>query len=165
VDGNRSELWRARPDGMDSQRVGPAATADGEMDYRPAPSPDGGHVAFVTTRGSFPLDHLAILDLATGERRALDAAPVGGPMWSPDGGRLLYLDGARRLHVVRPDGTQDDVVGATWWVNEGSSFAWSPDGAWIVGHDGVRLRLIEIATGLEIRIPGTEDMRTVDWGR
>ena len=164
-----TELWRVRADGSDAARVGPASTTSRERDERPAPSPDGQQVAIATTRGSFPFDRLAIVDVATGDRRviATEFSPSDGPWWSPDGTWLLYRDPGNQLHLVHPDGSDDHwLFGNGYSVNQGRSFAWSPDGKWIVGHDGLfGLRLIEVATQLELRIPGTREMYTVDWAQ
>ena len=162
-----SELWRVRADGSGAARVGPTSAGELQNDWHPAPSPDGRQVAFVTTREHPPMNSMAVLDVATGAYRFFPPSewggPCGGPAWSPDGAWILWQDCGRNLHIVRPDGTGDRVVST--WADHATSYAWSPDSRWIVGHDGIALRVLEVATGLQVRIPGTAAMRRVDWGR
>ncbi len=63
-------------------------------------SPDGSHIAFVTTDASEQAQ-IAVADLRGGGVRTLTQAhgPLDTPRWSPDGGRIafLYSKGAPRL--------------------------------------------------------------------
>jgi Tol biopolymer transport system component len=78
---------------------------------RPAWSPDGKRIAFDSNEGAHPgARRLVVADLAGGPSRARFATITGergvdvGPLWSPDGARLLYqrsdARGPADLHVV-----------------------------------------------------------------
>ena len=95
-------------------------------DYQPAFSPDGGRIAFGSTRqggGIFVMG-------ATGESPVRVTEHGSDPAWSPDGEWLIYTlehvsnpykrGGRSPLHLVRPDGADHqllielDAVGASW---------------------------------------------------
>ena len=97
----------------------------------PRISPDGSRIVYVRRAADIRTDRyrssLWIIDTATGVQRALVAgdASASDPVWSPDGGRLLY-SGNGELRVLSL------ADGADWplcKLSGGASGAvWSPDG-------------------------------------
>lgn len=140
------QLHRIHPDGTGDVAFPYTSYA---YDIAPSPSPDGSRVVFTVTGGT-PGDALWMLDPATGSESNLG---INGhqPNWSPTGALITYLgtgDGGR-LHVMRPDGSGDRIVGiATHSYSFGHG--WSPDGDWIIARDATidRLEMIQLSTGL-----------------
>ncbi len=99
-------------------------------------SPDGTKVVYVAN------GVLMLMNLDGTERKALGATISGQSVWSPDSGRLLYLQTARgstsfeSLWVVDRDGHEpimlpDELIGPGWSYD----LSWSPDSAWLsFGH-------------------------------
>lgn len=120
-------------------------------------SPGGGHVVFNDTD-----DQLWILELATGMRTRITSGPKGhtGPVWSPDGNRLVFssLDGFLAVH--------DRISKRTYPLGEGLHPVWSPDGRFVyfdrpvVEHDSlVRCELHRVHPDGS----NTTRMNTGDW--
>jgi dipeptidyl aminopeptidase/acylaminoacyl peptidase len=153
------ELWRARADGGGAERVGaPARFA--EEAIHPAPSPDGRALAFVRASPDGGLGSVAVLDLGTGQARAL-GRDGSRPRWSPDGTEIGFLDG-NRLWVARADGSRADQLGAgTAFQGYEGQVDWSPDGRWLVTCVGGRflgdklLALVRRTTGEVLPLPFT----------
>jgi dipeptidyl aminopeptidase/acylaminoacyl peptidase len=132
-------------------------TAGVARDTNPRWSPDGKHIAFLSTRDEKPQVYLIPVD--GGEARALTAMPQGvggGPVWSPDGKHIAFTAGPAiespdptkpyrvTRHIYRFDGTGylDNVVQDLYIIPvEGgeakqltqddchnSAPVWSPDG-------------------------------------
>ena len=100
----------------------------------PVWSPDGARIAYRSTKTS----GLWIVDVATGKTREIHAVDqkkerfVSEIDWSPDGKRIVFLDGAFRqfynIMVIHTDGTSTATVVVPWegyWL---SWPQWSPDG-------------------------------------
>jgi Tol biopolymer transport system component len=87
-DGNR-HLWTADPDGRNVRPL----TSGPAQDYRPAMSPDGTTVAFISDRGG---QRGIWLIAASGgaPRKLVDAAPVSGLDWSRSGTEIVYAAAA-----------------------------------------------------------------------
>jgi TolB protein len=120
----------------------------------PAWSPDGRHIAYVTSDGV----HVVGVD-GTGDRLVAptgSSTGIGGaPTWSPDGSQLAYVDGrdvwavpldgsARRALTSFPADQAPRFAGTPTWAPHGSAIAFvtgSPssanaDDVWIVRSDG-----------------------------
>lgn len=126
-------------------------------DFNPRFSPDGGRVAFLSTRGGLP--QVYVVALKGGKARRLTSLPQGvggGPVWSPDGRWLAFTAGpsgekrdpaaayrlTRHIHRFDDMGNLDDAVQhlyilpaaggpARRLTNDGGHCAnpvWSPDG-------------------------------------
>lgn len=98
----------------------------------PAPSPDGRHLAFVSTRDGNP--EIYVLDTHDGDvtRVTRHDGTDEHPSWSPDGERLAFVsdrDGGRRVWISGPAASEPRPVtpSGTPVMNP----AWSPDGRWI----------------------------------
>jgi hypothetical protein len=113
--------------------------------WRPRWSPTGEAIAF--SRSVIDLGDAWVRDLVTGKTTRL---PGGEPEWSPTGEWLLVLeedvdDLAVAAAVVRPDGSDERVLGSGW------NATWSPDGqevasTWTAG-DVTSVSAVDIGSG------------------
>src|SRR5690606_32927267 len=84
-------------------------TDDPAADTNPAWSPDGGRVAFESTRAGY--SDIYVMPAAGGEPINLTNWPYSsehGPTWSPDGGSLAFYsdrDGEWDIYVMAADGS------------------------------------------------------------
>ena len=118
-----ADIFRVRTDGLGLERL----TDHPAFDDQAALSPDGGELAFVSTRESGSTD-IHILDLASGKVRNLTDTPGGDfrPSWSPDG-RMLAFSSDRGAGFPKAKGRWEHVHAA---------------GVYVVGADGGGLRRI-----------------------
>ncbi|MBI5831038.1 MAG: PD40 domain-containing protein [Armatimonadetes bacterium] len=129
---------------------------------RPAISPDGTLVAFVSDREG--ADNLYVVPLAGGTPKALTRETRAGvrmdtPRWSPDGAFLVYssnkgAEGGLDLWTIGADGQRDEALtkdaAVDWmpsWSPDGKTIAFvsdrdGNDGLWLIGTDGSGLRKI-----------------------
>jgi dipeptidyl aminopeptidase/acylaminoacyl peptidase len=133
-----------------------------------AVSPDGRELAFIfTPRADLKRSELRIVELATGETRALTGTPAmqdRAPAWSPDGSTLAYVSerpGRYELHLVARDGSEDRQL--THDDADFSEHCWHPDGTRLAAVRGRRNRFdlvtVDAAGGaVELVAPGG------DWG-
>ena len=130
----------------------PEALTDGPLNDQPAPSPDGGHLAFIRlekegdTAGELWIAnadgsdaHLLVPVGVSLDPAASDGEPAAAfrPSWSPDSSTIAYmptigLDGGD-LQLVDPDTETVSSPDPTVWV---SSYAWAHDSASIVFVSG-----------------------------
>ena len=112
-------------------------------------SPDGSSVIYGSRSG------LLRIDLTDGGRRFLTEHPSHSPSFSPDGDRLLYMQGDQfggRLAILDVDSGDVETLD-----QGGRSPSWSPDGdeiAYVVFHSGSagewgELRVLDVTTGDE----------------
>jgi Tol biopolymer transport system component len=115
--------------------AGPDADTSGR------PSPDGKYLSYI----DWGTGDLAVLDLATGEKRRLTTQTffkadsyAYSPVWSPDGKDLAYLWGDRQLRIIGLDGSPPRLVSE----QTGVPVAWFPDGSdlWTVAKRDEDLR-------------------------
>jgi serine/threonine protein kinase/Tol biopolymer transport system component len=116
-----------------------------ESDLSLSLSPDGRRVAVDVTEGSSNTS-IWIYDTNGPGKRRLTFGPgqFGGPVWSPDGGRIAYSDAIGNIYVQSADGSSPARI-----IRRGTMFgnvsSWFPDGK--------QLALAEQAkTGIEIHI-------------
>lgn len=107
-------LWRQPLDGGKAERV----TQDEALESEPAFSPDGRTLAFVQTEHG--QDSVRLLDLATGQTRALtSSAGISELAWSSDGQRLVALVTAgfdqRVMAFNLADGKGEELSEAGFW--------------------------------------------------
>jgi TolB protein len=90
-------------------------------------SPDGGTIAFVSTKGG--KDNVYTADVGTGKVSQLTdhALPSKQPAWTPDGKKLSYTAFGGRWHgyLMNADGTGNEKLSGDLG---GVDMAWSPDG-------------------------------------
>ncbi len=110
--------------------------------WGPRWSPDGSTLAF--SRSRIDMGDAWVRDLASGDTLPLSGA---SPTWSPDGAWLMVTTGSGvpYVTVVRPDGTDERVLGPGWYAT------WSPDGgriasAW-TGDEGTTVSAMDVVTG------------------
>lgn len=121
------------------------------MDFEHAWSPDGSMVAFTRMSGADGDGLYVAAADGTDQRRLVESG--GSPSWSPDGGRVAYIDldpfaGGASLAVV------DVETGETTELATGvGSLAWSPDGE--------RIAFIT-DSGFEEEVPPPAVLRVVD---
>lgn len=102
-----------------------------EGNFEPSMSPDGQHVAFVTSRDGDP--EIYVMDVSGANVRRLTAfhKEDWAPRWSPDGQWIAFLsnrEGRDRVFVVRPDGIDVRAVSGSASTGDERDHAWSPDG-------------------------------------
>lgn len=135
-----ADLYRMHPDGSGLERL----TDDPAYDDQAAFAPDGGRIAFVSTRADGRAN-LWVLDVRTRQVTALTSGAGGDfrPAWSPDGkwiafssdrgssmafakGRWEHLHFVD-LYLVRPDGSglkqlsHGDFCGSPKWTGDSAS--------------------------------------------
>ncbi len=101
----RYEIWTARADGSEQSRVEGIPRRELPLASRwPAFAPDGRRIVLFES-ASTPLGDLVIVNLADGTLQRLTDAPAlgGAPVWSSDGGSIIYSSrrgGSRTLWRV-----------------------------------------------------------------
>ena len=142
-------VWIAAVDGSGAQRL--TAGVDPQI------SPDGSAVAFTndTSTAGEVLRAIAVFDIAARSSRVLSAVPsrnAFGPVWSPDGKRLLFailIDEAWQVGLIGADGTGFRVLrgaaggrscyGAAWAADGASFFCQDLEAIHRIGFDGQEL--------------------------
>jgi Tol biopolymer transport system component len=151
----RFAIWRVHPDGAGLEQVTP-----GEDENEPEPSPDGASLAYVA---SIPNqgDLLVVRDLTTGEVRSLG---VGGraPRWSPDGRTIAYAC-QPDICLIEAEGGSPRHLNHTAEFYSGAALDWSPDGRWLLTRGNEYLEVIEMATGLTLRLGYSADAYFASW--
>ncbi len=122
-----------------------ARTADGEAG-RSAISPDGRLVAYAWLPSDSSKQELRVIDTAGGTPRTLPlpetAQFVEPHAWSPDGRWIVAFVGGPTadflVQLMSPDGTTTRTV-ANLQKRWAAAIRVSPDGQWVVIHDGAQL--------------------------
>ena len=127
-DGN-PEVYSARSDGEDPQRLTNTASAESN----PAWSPNRQQIAFLSDRNG--LNDLWIMDLeGESEQRAVEAGGKRNQFaWAPDSKRIAYTsdqDGDIDVYVV--DLEKNQQIRLTDFPGEEDLGGWSPNGEWVV---------------------------------
>ena len=131
-----------------------------ETASNPAVSPDDRTVAFIVHRFDRELKDAgeAKTDLfvkglgGAGESlRLTDSGSATNPAWSPDGGRIAYLDlddtGVKQIFVRPTAGEASEAVQLTQRIAEVDAIAWSPDG------NSIAFRSL---------VPGSDELRVIE---
>jgi Tol biopolymer transport system component len=69
------------------------------------------------------------------------------PRYSPDGARLLFLNGYKALCVVNADGSGFRELVTSHPYDPANPPSWSSDGQWILIRGPSQLELVRVATG------------------
>jgi WD40-like Beta Propeller Repeat len=146
-------IWRVHPDGTSLEQVTPGA---GESE--PDPSPDGASLVYLAPDqgGQF-----VVRNLTTGEVRSLGVAGLA-PRWSPDGHTIAYVCDFRICTIDANGGPPRQVSHADDFYS-GEMLDWSPDGRWLLARGGEYLQLIELATGMTLRLGYAPDASFASW--
>ncbi len=126
-----------------------------------SPSPDGRYLS-ISDLAPGSAGELAVLEIASGRmRRLTNKAMLMGSKWSPDGGRIAYMDWMSypELKIIGSDGS--GVATLAW----GEPLDWSPDGRFILAIDyrnhpksSETLALVSVADG-SFTVLGTSENR------
>ena len=130
----RTHLWLVRWSGDDARQL----TRSAGNDTKPAFSPDGRTLVFISDRGGRKQPWLLPLD---GGEAALAAGIAGGTTavyWSPDGRKLLVLapSGIDRISVGEPDDPIARVIDDFAWRLDTTGVRNQRTSAWIVSLAG-----------------------------
>jgi len=147
-------VYLIRPDGTGLRSLTPGE----EYFYRFGWSPDGSHIAVVTSACDAP--RVSVIDVDSGdavEVAAFDGSAggqqwvVGRPLWSPDGRQLAVpasphqADAPYHTFLVNADGSSEPVE-----PFQGLPIGWSPDGKslafWGQSDEGGTLNIFDMAT-------------------
>ena len=144
----------------DFEVVGPTEQITNEpgVEITPALSPDGRFIAYAGGQPAYTT--LFVRQIKGGQAIPLVGGPRA-PQWSPDGGRLLYVDSAGLAtmpafggHVQRlstPDGL---IPIGPVWSHDGRSLAYAARGAiWVANADGT----------LAHKILNSNDPHSISW--
>jgi Tol biopolymer transport system component len=128
--------------------------------FAPVPSPDGSRIAYWEALSLDEGSHLVIVDVATGQQRAIYAEPgwqPEAPSWSPDGTKIAIFHetvslatadhAAFEVVIIDPAKGETTVVAETsgGFLYSGPAI-WSPDGTRIAFDDTV-LRVAYVTGG------------------
>ena len=135
------------------------------VDTSGKPSPDGRYLSLSDISPGSAGD-LAVLEIASGRtRRLTNKLYAYSSVWSPDGGRIAFIDwmGADpELKIIGSDGSGSRTLAMGWPLD------WSPDGRFILAIDfrespkRERLALISVADG-SLTILGTTENPIDTW--
>jgi hypothetical protein len=142
-------LYRAKADATAPQVLG-TVVGTNAVSRRPAASPDGSKVAFMSVV-SFQL-RVRVLDAGT---QTLSTWSVRGdwPAWSPDGTTIAFLQD-NRIKLVNPDGTNERFLTPASRPYVEHPMAWSVNSQWILARsESNLLELVEVATGNALPLP------------
>lgn len=138
------EIWLARNDGRDLERVRGIPETQGFAAPAPALSPNGTQIAFVLAEEG-PLGSLWLVPAAGGEARRLTAVDTSGgyagePVWTPDGRYIVYTanDLSGDSHLWRVDVTTGEAERLTTGAG-GTNLP-------VVSADGTRLAFTTVRT-------------------
>lgn len=157
ADKRHSDLWRVRHDGGGHVQLTHTPEHD---EWRPAWSPDGGTLAFLSDRGEKDAKTQVWAMPATGgEARKLTEFPGGVEdyAWSPDGQRLAVIAAdPERPAGVEPPKNPPPIVTERYWFKD--------DGPGYLDARRQHLYVFEIATGRsELLTPGEHDEHLPAW--
>lgn len=145
-------------------------------------SPDGRRLVYQAEVDDVAHDgqkQIAVVDADGRNYRQLTdvAGSASDPKWSPDGRHILFIAGAgyapavagqdtvsesiRRIHVMKPDGSDVRVIGG-----DAMRASWSPDGARIVYQcqgSTYELCIVSLDGSSDEVIPNTQGMESPAW--
>lgn len=141
-------IWRVATGGGSPERLTPDSSY--APFYTPSISPDATRLAYIKW------DRLYVRNLSTGDTTRISATQAAGSRWSPTGDWILYAMSlpyagySGPLHLIRPDGTGDQVLSPGAYFPGGS---WSPDGTYLIvsrAEIPYHQELIDVTTGMRL---------------
>jgi Tol biopolymer transport system component len=144
--GDRTNIWRVEVPARSTKAAPPLKLLSSTREnFNPQYSPDGGHIAFHSTRSGWSEIWVADSDGSNAHQLTFLLAPMtGSPRWSPDGNRIVFdsnVAGRFALYTISADGGKprrlttnpaDDAVAS--WSRDGKSIYFASDrsGEWQV---------------------------------
>jgi Tol biopolymer transport system component len=131
------EIYLLDPSDNKIQRV---ATKSSDIDYE-APSPDGRYIASREAK----THNFTLLSLADGVSRVISTHPpsqeLGCPFsWSPDGRKIVWIEGRQLKVMTVPDGTPQILFEAAQTQKIGGGLSATPNTAW--SPDGTKIAFV-----------------------
>lgn len=157
ADKRSSDLWRVRYDGRDRVQLTFTPSAD---ESRPAWSPDGRTLAFLSDRGGEGArTQVWAMPAQGGEARRLTDLPAGVEdfAWSPDGRRLAVIawDPERPAGAEKPKNPPPIVVDRYWFKQDVTGY---------LDDRRQHLYVVDLASGqAELLTPGAHDEYLPAW--
>ncbi len=166
--GGTGEIWRTTPDGIISERIGPADHSFAGDSY-PDPSPDGTEVVLSSNRALDGGWYVVVRSVPLGTDRSLGILGYS-PRWSPAGDRIAYwsgdaLSGLGAVYVMHADGTDAHQVSPPGRSYRVPGLDWSPDGRWLVAQGATTTELLDLETGVALPLAFTDRYAAAAWGR
>ncbi|MEX1264843.1 MAG: hypothetical protein WEE66_13090 [Actinomycetota bacterium] len=127
-------------------------------------STDGAQIALTVFPRQGPRELWVADSDGSGATRIASSANVSGASWSPDGAWIAYAADTKEgssIHLVRPDGTDDRMVGPLLTDRDYFSVSFSPDGSSLLFDQGT-----DVGFGIfAMSIDGTSVRRISDGDR
>lgn len=127
-----------------------------DVDTRPTFSPDGKQLAFVRDDFNRALSTIYVTNSDGSSERALTSARIPlrffAPAWSPDGKRIVAIEGTKLIEVAYPSGERHEITTQLHFQMY-RGLTWTPDGSLIASAatedagDRVRLWRIDPSSG------------------
>lgn len=101
---NTFDIWSMKTDGSDPKQLTKNTAGDGDPSF----SPDGGKIAFVSSRDGNSEIYVMNADGTNQKRLTTNTVTDQDPSWSPDGSKILFVsfrDTSADVFIMNADGT------------------------------------------------------------
>jgi len=101
---NTFDIWSMQTDGSDPKQLTKNTAGDGDPSF----SPDGGKIAFVSSRDGNSEIYVMNADGTNQKRLTINTVTDQDPSWSPDGSKILFVsfrDSSADVFIMNADGT------------------------------------------------------------
>lgn len=126
---------------------------------KPAPSPDGRHIAYVSDQTGEEQVWVSLADGSEARQVTKDGGrQIQTVRWSPDSKWIAFIDSRMTLRLIRPDGSEEKKVCTVPFTWFGFPFDFSPDSGLIVYSQVLprtslnAIEVFEVATGKTTRV-------------